>query len=229
MCGRARADHLVRNCAKGATRLRSANRHGDEERATRYLEEAESFFRETGDPLGQAATLANLAANAWNRGDHGRAVGFYRSAIALLRGAGELGNLAQACVGLAFVSIRSGDTGGAGAALAEAFRTLEALKARNTLFAGALLAAGERASALGRHEEAARLLGAADALLGKLGLRFGPTDVWWMERPACEARGRAALGDERWSARHAEGAALPADRLDAAIRAERLDGSGEGR
>jgi hypothetical protein len=63
------------------------------------------------------------------------------------------------------------------------------------------------ATATGRAELAARLLGAAEALREELGLPLSPADSPAVEATAAAAR--AALGDEAFEAARAEGRALP--------------------
>src|SRR4029453_1997319 len=97
--------------------------------------------------MGQASTLANLAAGAWRQGDLARARGYFETGLVLLRELGELTFQAQAAVGLAFVTMRLGDLAASRAALREALGAVGALGGRNAHTAGALLAAGELATA----------------------------------------------------------------------------------
>jgi hypothetical protein len=185
-----------------------ASRRGESSRAAALLDETAAVFRSLGDAGGLAITLVNQAAGAWHRGELEASRGCYREALDLLRKGGDLNNYAQACVGLAFVSVRLGDGEGAGAAVSEARDVLLRMGGRSTNSAGTLLAAAERATLLEEHELAARLFGAADTVLTQVGLRMDRGDVWWSERERCEARLRTALGDAEYERSFAEGQAL---------------------
>jgi non-specific serine/threonine protein kinase len=204
-----RALDAKREVARCSTALAAtASRNGEHARAEELLEEAERYFRETGDRMGQASTLANLAAGAWRQGDLARARGYFETGLVLLRELGELTFQAQAAVGLAFVTMRLGDLAASRAALREALGAVGALGGRNAHTAGALLAAGELATANGHWEDAARWFGAADAVLLKLGLTMDETDVWWAERARSDARLREALGQDVYESALADGRAL---------------------
>jgi non-specific serine/threonine protein kinase len=188
-----------------------ASRRGEHDRAVSMLEESRAFFRQTDDRHGQAMTVANLAAVAWRGDDSTKARAFFEEARVLLREVGELTNLAQACIGLTFVLVRRGEIEAAPGVLAEAIEILRRLGARSTNVAGALLAAGELATARDRFDEAARLFGAADVLLAEIGLTLDATDVWWRDHQRCVARIGAGLGDEAYARLSSEGRALSWD------------------
>jgi len=91
--------------------------------------------------------------------------------------------------------MRLGDFAAARDALREALGASGGLGGRSAHTAGALLAAGELATAMKRYEDAARWFGAADTVLAKLGLMMDETDVWWGERARCEAKIREGVGE----------------------------------
>jgi predicted ATPase/DNA-binding CsgD family transcriptional regulator len=66
------------------------------------------------------------------------------------------------------------------------------------------------ATALGRHDTAAPLLGAASAMQRRLGVRIGRLKPWAAEHAVCVERVRAALGDE-YEAAERRGAEMPVE------------------
>ena len=127
------------------------------------------------------------------------------------RQAGDLLWLADDLGTWAAIRRRQGDLPQSFRLLAEAFTVLrEAVERGWPLTAFALRPLLDLAGALavaGRGEQAARFLGAGEALLETFGVTRAVA-LDWAEIEAAVAPARAALGEERWAAAFAAGRAL---------------------
>ena len=199
-----------------------ATSRGDRTLGTVLLDEVLAMARSENDPrladLMTGNALNNLAAIARDEGDHSRAAAYLEDALSRMRAAGirqgtrmvlgDLGDLArdQGDYARALTFYRE--------ALAEAGGSLESREVAEVLEAIGIVAA-----ALGDAERAAQVLGTADAVRNRMGVRLRVHQNQAALDQAVEAV-RAELGeaafDEAWAAgRHLP----PADAVAVAIAA----------
>ena len=145
---------------------------GDFEEARRRLEEANRYSRETGQPLRLTWDLGWLGEVAFLEGDIGEAERLLSEQLSVAREQGAWFGTHHALVWLAKVAIRQGDVPSARALADEAQRMSR--PRRLTTDPGELEVVAELLTAEGRHEEAARLLGRAEAAREALGEPIPP-------------------------------------------------------
>jgi tetratricopeptide (TPR) repeat protein len=167
---------------------------GRSDRARELYEEALVLLDETGEARGAAQVTANLAATALDRGDLAEAARRAEEVKERLRGVGEGLDVAGTLRVVADVALAHQDSGSARAYLLQAFRLLgDHQNLRDTLRCLLLLASVEVQER--NLERAARLFGAAEALLEPLGTVVDPG----AQRRAARAKEeiRAGLGEKR--------------------------------
>ncbi len=178
---------------------------GDLEGARRLFEEGLALFREVGDERNSSLTLANLASTAIAQGDYAGGSSLYKECLELFRAAGDQQNIAQALSNLGHVSIQHGDEAAAGSLLAESLTLcLQMEHASNLaqcLDGFAFLAVRQE-----RMERAGILLGAAEAMRERAGVRLSPK-AQAEQKAACEAV-REALSEAGFIAAHQQGLAF---------------------
>jgi predicted ATPase/class 3 adenylate cyclase len=182
---------------------------------TRY-EEAVALRRRLGDPLLVSDAVYNLGLAAFRAGDHARARRAFDEALPGVRELGEAPHIAAAQFMLAELDMLEGDAASAGRRARESlalYTDLEDSRSRaRCLVVLACAAAAEESP-----EEAARALGAADALRG-----HDPPDDF--ERPLLDRmlpELAAALDEQAVADLRAEGARLGTDVLLPAVVAAR--------
>jgi non-specific serine/threonine protein kinase len=186
---------------------------GDHAGARSLFEESLHIFRQLGDKRGIARSVNNLGEVERDEGDYERAGALYAESLALGRETGHQGIIAISLHNLGQVALHRDDFPRAAALFRESLGMFHELGDRRAI--GACLA-GLAAVALATHptgEEpgAARLLGAAGALLEELGAPLPPADRAAYER--CVAAARARLGEERFAMAWAEGRAMSLERV----------------
>ena len=167
-----------------------------------------------------------LARATLGRGDDARATELYERLLSSAQVGGDEISVANAHWGLAFLAERRGELAHALAGFAEAANICNGFGDR--LFAsGCLASAAATAVALGRLEPAVRLYAAAKIL--RLAIRAAP-DPNPHDHEAALATARAVLGEERFNAAWAAGAALSFDEAvaEAITLAEDVAASGAG-
>lgn len=188
-----------------------ARQEKDLDRTRAMLQEALTVFREVGDLIGVGATLNNLGVDAFDRGDLDRARELYEESLALDRELGNRRGIAQSMGNLGLIAAARGDLEEARQRLEEALRICRETGDRQSvaqhLISLAFVLHGE-----GRSETAARVLGAADAFLDRIGVSYdrGP-DTGYGDTTA---RLKETLGEEGYRAAWTAGRSLP---LGAAI------------
>ena len=166
---------------------------GDEERAGEVLEQAVALAREVGDERIMALALNNLGDLALSTGDYRRAEPLFEESHALLRARGDTANIARSLFNLGAVDLMVGANGAAKARFGEALELARAAEDKEDL-AWCLEGFAALAARAGDWERAATLLGAAGALLGRIGADFKPFERRLHEttesgvRAACDAR-----------------------------------------
>jgi tetratricopeptide (TPR) repeat protein len=179
--------------------------HGDYTHAKQHLEESLALFRQCGDIGGIAGALQALGQLARARNEDEQTVVLFEESMALFRRIGARGAVHAHLANLGYMAYRRGDL----ARMEACFR--EGLVLSNEIGdqgPSALHLAG-LAGALGltgRPELAARLFGAADALLDAI----GQTRDWLdgRDQDRIVAAVRAQLGDDTFAALCAAGRAL---------------------
>ncbi len=188
---------------------------GDHDRAASVLEEAVSLARESGDTRIAALAINNLGDLALTTGDYARARPLFEESHALLEARGDTANLARSSFNRGAVDLMLGDHEAAAARFRDGL-----LLARETddqedlawcLEGFAALAAGH-----GDGPRAATLLGAAGALLARIGADHKPFERRLHE--STEAAARAACDLEAYEEATEQGASMPMeDVLDVAL------------
>jgi predicted ATPase/DNA-binding SARP family transcriptional activator len=188
---------------------------GDHARAASVLEEAVSLARESGDTRIAALAINNLGDLALTTGDYARARPLFEESHALLEARGDTANLARSSFNRGAVDLMLGDHEAAAARFRDGL-----LLARETddkedlawcLEGFAALAAGD-----GDGERAATLLGAAGALLARIGADYKPFERRLHE--STESAARAACDPDAFEDASERGASLSLDDvLDVAV------------
>jgi tetratricopeptide (TPR) repeat protein len=182
---------------------------GDHSRARELHEEALRLRRSLGDPLLVANAANNLGVAALAEGDLARSRAAFEESLGLARELGDRIHIAAAQCGLGQTALLAGEPGRAVGHLHEALELYVALADERDC-AECVSALAGAAAASGRHVEAARLWGCADALRGapasgvaaRIEERFRPEVI-------------DALGREPFGSAAEEGASLRLERLAA--------------
>ncbi|MGH3136852.1 MAG: ATP-binding protein [Gaiellaceae bacterium] len=176
---------------------------GDHRAALAHGEEALELRRALGDPMLITDATYNLGAATFWAADFVRARCLCSEALAMARSLGEAPHIAAALFVLAELDLVEGDAENASHSIRESLEIYTALD-NNSARAGCLLVLGAVAAVTGSFDEAARLLGGAEALRGDSPLDRHQRDALRRVRPELEA----ALGDTRLAQLEAEGARL---------------------
>jgi non-specific serine/threonine protein kinase len=183
----------------------AAQDRGEYGRARLLLEQGLSLSQELGDTVAMAIALNNLGQVARRQGDYAAARSSYGEALALRRGLGDEGGIAVQLDNLGRVAWHDGNYEHAYALFAEALGIRWKLGFKLGI-ATNLTGLAAVAEARAQPARAARLLGAAEALLGTLGASLYRTDRVDYDRTV--ARVRAALGEEAFLAARTDGRVL---------------------
>jgi predicted ATPase/DNA-binding SARP family transcriptional activator len=162
-------------------------------------ERAEAWFRASGDDYGLRLALLLLGHAAFARGDIAAAIRMHEEAVAVARRFGEDRELVMPLQTLALLHVRSGDLDRAEPLLMESF----AASRRDPSYifvATSLDFLGECRIRQGRMEEAARYLGAAEAIRERIGARQYMVARAHLDPLVAELRGGAAgpVFDRSW-------------------------------
>ncbi len=191
-----------------------AYRAGDAARAAQLFAEGLALRRDLKDKSGTAGSLNNLGDVARSQGDYARAHAQYEASLALFRELGQKESVAIVLHNLGVTALRRGEDASAADLIKSSLELFSALQDREGI-ANCLIGFAAVAARARQAERAARLLGAARALLDNpAALR--PADQAEYERGAADAR--ALLGDAAFTRAFDEGRALS---LDAAVAAAR--------
>jgi len=182
-----------------------ASVQGRHDAALAHYEEAVELRRALGDPVLVSDGIYNLGMTAFQGGDEARAREAFEEALTIARALGEALHIAAAQFMLGELDLLRGNAGG-GERVRESLSIYTELEDDRSRARCLVLLSGVEA-AEGSFEEAARLLGAADALRGD-----SPPDSF--ELPVLERilpELEAALGANRSSELRVEGARLGPD------------------
>jgi predicted ATPase len=178
---------------------------GDFAEAKNWFVEALSVGQDMGDHRAIAGALNNLGEVARIQGDYAEADVFYKESEALFKKAGEEPQLARLSHSLGYVARHQGDLERAVALFQESL-TMFRKVGNNRGIAECLAGLADLAANQGRSQWAARLLGAAEALLRASDSTWWPADRAEYERNLAAIR--AALTEEEFAVVWAEGQAM---------------------
>jgi predicted ATPase/DNA-binding SARP family transcriptional activator len=185
-----------------------AAEQGDQERAIELSERAAQLYEESGDQRGHALAISNLGGIALERGEYSKAASLSEQAYGLFETLEDSEGMAFALVNQGFAALSQKEHDKAIELLRQALRRLAELEFRDVIgycFEGlaAVLAF------TGRPGEAARLLGAAEALRESLGVGLAPAEQTTHDETVEAVRG--ALTEDRFEAAWRQGRELPLD------------------
>jgi predicted ATPase/DNA-binding SARP family transcriptional activator len=185
-----------------------AAEQGDQERAIELSERAAELYDESGDQRGHALAISNLGGIALERGEYAKAASLSEQAYGLFETLEDSEGMAFALVNQGFAALSQKQHDRAIELLRQALRRLAELEFRDVIgycFEGlaAVLAFTKRA------EEAARLLGAAEALRESLGVGLAPAEQTTHDETVEAVRG--ALDEERFTRAWRQGREMPLD------------------
>jgi non-specific serine/threonine protein kinase len=179
---------------------------GNVRAARAYYAESLVIARETGNDLLIASSLNSVGEADRLEGAWDSAKEFYEKAVAAGRLVGNEPFLNMALCNLGAVECERGELDAASGFYREAFAIARAL--RSDEYVGLSLdGLGAIAAKRGEWARAARLAGAADALLAAIGAKLGPADRAFRDRYLAEARER--LGAEAAERAFADGYEMP--------------------
>jgi tetratricopeptide (TPR) repeat protein len=184
--------------------------------AAAHYEEALSVFREAGNQRGIAGVLTNIGNLAWERGDLDRATELHREALGRYRDLGNERGVAWSLSNLGVLNVLRGRPASAFPLLQEALELYVALGDRDGI-AESL----EGLGGVGSTAEAARLLGAAEALRKVLGRSLSTGEVATNALIADSIR--AEIGDDAFTAAWAAGRSLTIEEAVATALAMTLE------
>ena len=161
--GGAEALHYLAHAAEGA---------GDRHRAAELLERSVALHRAGGGTWKPARALNCLANTARAGGNYPRATALYEEALTILRGLGEVDMSGQTLHNLGYAVLRQGDHERSGALFRQTLTAAEERGNRRTVLK--CLTGLAAVSAEANPGWAAKLFGAADALLSAAGYRLEP-------------------------------------------------------
>jgi predicted ATPase/transcriptional regulator with XRE-family HTH domain len=176
-------------------------------RAEQFYQEALALGRELRDKPTTAWCLRALGFLAQDAGANDRAADLYGQSLALIREMGSSTEVAWLQRDLGQVALQQGNTTRAAVLFAESLRTLQAQNNALGIVRG-LLGFGGVATEQEQPLVAARIFGAAGALLTGMDIRLDAVDQASYERSLARARQAA---DAAWDAAWAAGAALSSD------------------
>ena len=179
---------------------------GDHERAGVVLEEAVSLAREVGDDRIAALAINNLGDLALTTGDYRRAQPLFEESQALLRARGDTANIARSLFNLGAVELMLERPEAADAHFREGLRLADETGDLEDV-AWCLEGLASLAAAAGDGTRAATLLGAAGALLDRMGASLKPFERQLHE--ATEQQAEQLCGHAGYRVVRAEGEALP--------------------
>lgn len=193
--GNAEALHYLAHAAEAA---------GDHRRAAELLEESVALHRAAASTWELARTLSCLANTARAGANYPRAVALYEEALRLFRPLGDKGQSGVSSHNLGYAVLRYGDRHRSRALFRESLAAAEERGDRRMVLK--CLAGLAGASADDRPEWAARLFGAADALMSAAGYRLESFNRRDWDHYLAVAKDR--IGERAFGAAWARGAAL---------------------
>ncbi|HUS15292.1 MAG TPA: LuxR C-terminal-related transcriptional regulator [Chloroflexia bacterium] len=179
---------------------------GDAPRARQLLEESAALFETAENGWGVGLALRNLSAVYRVLGDPVTRAALLEECVALFRASGDNWGLALALTDRGDAALAAGDYAGATLWYQDSLRLFRTFGDRQGL-AWALAALGAVAAGTGQADRAARLSGAADALLAQIGAGLDPVSKAAYEDNVVTARGTMTAA--AWASALAAGRAMP--------------------
>jgi len=176
--------------------------HGDHPRAAEMMAESVTTCRDLGETWGMALSTNCLGDVVRSQADYPRAATLLEQSLALFRTAGDKWGMAMSLHNLGYVRQHLRDNRRAAEHFQESLALGRELNFREIVIMCLAGLAGASAGDL-QPERAARLLGAADALLKATGAQLEPADRPDFERNVGMVRAR--LGEAAFAAAWAEG------------------------
>ncbi|MDX6512831.1 MAG: hypothetical protein QOE36_2335, partial [Gaiellaceae bacterium] len=181
---------------------------GDESSANELYEQSLGLRRELGDKRLIANSVITLGRAELMRREDARATTLLQEGWSLARELGDTWSVSLAVVNLGRIALRNAEAGEAAQLFTHGLR-LAKDRGDKRVAAECLQGIGGVLATQGEDAQAARLLGAAEALLESTGATPSAIEVALHEQYVGPLR--TALGEERFTAEWAAGAALPAD------------------
>jgi predicted ATPase len=154
---------------------------GKPDEAREWLDRAHPVFREIGEPWGLSFVLNNLGEVARVQGNYEQAYGYYRESEALLRTTGDKGDLARLVHTLGYIAAHKGDLEQAEAQFRESLAMFRKLGNKRGI-AECIAGLSSLRARQGKLQSAAKMLAAAESLLGASGAAWWPADRVEIER-----------------------------------------------
>jgi predicted ATPase/class 3 adenylate cyclase len=181
---------------------------GDYATASLVLEEGLLLSRELGDKFGTGRSLLGIGQVKLSQHNYREAQASFEESAALLRETGSKNVLSFALRRLGHIALHERNARKAFVLCSESLDLNLKLGDKRGM-AGAIVGLGCIAIARGHAIDAARLFGAASALLESFGGQLTPPDQ--IESEACALAARAAIGEDEYGKAYAEGRAMRAD------------------
>jgi len=201
-----------------------ADGEGDLEQAQAYYEESLALGRTLGHPMAAGKALNNLGEVARFLGEYERAIAYYEECLALWRQAGHRGGISVCLANLGIALLRTGDVARASACFKEGLPLAHDLGDGDKVSAITCLSGLAMIASLhGQPQRAARLLGAAAALVEPLKWPLEPLDASEHDRNVATVRAHVdeAIFEAAWEAGRAMSVEQAmADALDAVVDSE---------
>jgi predicted ATPase/DNA-binding SARP family transcriptional activator len=183
---------------------------GDHARAADVLEEAVLLAREAGDARIAALAINNLGDLALTTGDYARARPLFEESHALLESRGDTANLARSSFNRGAVDLMLGDDRAASARFRDGLVLARQTDDKEDL-AWCLEGFAALAASEGDGERAGILLGAAGALLARIGADYKPFERRLHE--STESAARASCDPEAFAEATEQGASMSMDEV----------------
>jgi predicted ATPase len=148
---------------------------GNPDEARDWLDQAYPIFKRIGEEWGLSFVLNNLGEVARVKGDYELAHGYYKESEALLRATGDKGDLARLIHTLGYIASHQGDVSTAEAQFRESLAMFRRLGNKRGI-AECIAGLASLRTKQGKSQVGARMLAAAEALLGESGAAWWPAD-----------------------------------------------------
>jgi len=192
----------------------AASSQGEWSSARRYYEEGVAICRELEDQKRVAILLMNIGIVANHQKKYAEARALYEESLAIFRRRQDFGPLSSVLLNLGDLAHTQRDYAKAHVYLSESLQVAEEIGEKNCI-PSILITLGYNAWPQGQYEQAARLFGAATALLGSIGLSLSSHDTAAFAENVAVVR--AELGEEKFQAAWEQGKGTTAAQLVAAL------------
>ena len=185
----------------------------DYDQAVDHAERAVACFEAVGDVHLTAYGVMRLGLEVLGQGDPSRAAALFEASLATLRAVGDERGVAMVTTYLGLAELDRGHVERARRLHQESLHLQVQSVGEQWMLLQLVMSLGFIAGLDGQHERAARLLGAAEAMLREI--QFVPYGRYWDLYEASLAAGRAALGEVAFAVAMAQGQTMG---IDAAVK-----------